>query len=232
MESPTPASAPMLSGTPLQRASTAEQVAAALRQQLLQGEVAPGTKLRDQLIAAALGVSRNTVREAMVILAAEGLLQRNLHKGAVVAELGLEELADVYQARRALELSGLQFAAAASDDGWLDDLRRALADMDAAAADDDVQALLDADRRFHEAIIRPIGSQRVFRFHQLVQTEIRLTRAWHGARMPAPAFVARHAEIVAALVGSDFKLGGELLHRLIDDGQHRLREQLSESQQA
>ncbi|SRR6266540_93845 len=221
------ATAVAFGGASLERASTAEQVAAVIRQQLLDGEVAPGTKLSDQATAAALGVSRNTVREAMLILAAEGLLTRNLHKGVAVAELSLEELADVYQARRALELIALQFAAGA-DDAWLGDLRAALAAMATAAAVDDTQALLDADRTFHEVIVRRIGSKRISRFYRLIQTEIRLTRAWHGARMPAPAFVERHAEIVEALEARDFDGGRQLLERLINDGQARLQLELRE----
>jgi len=217
-----------LDGIELERASTAEQVAATVRQYLLDGKAAPKTKLSDQVLAATLGVSRNTVREAFAILAAEGLLQRNLHKGAVVAELSFEQLADVYQARRAIELSALNFAAKAQDD-WLADVQAALGEMSAAAAIDDTKALLDADRRFHEAIIAPIGSQRISDFYRLIQTQIRLTRAWNGARMAPTAFVARHAEIVEALVHGDFTRGGGLLEQLIDDGQLRVQEQLRAS---
>jgi DNA-binding GntR family transcriptional regulator len=212
-------------GVSLERASTAEQVAGMIRQQLLNGEVAPGTKLSDQVIAAGFGVSRNTAREAVLILTAEGLLTRNLHKGVAVAELGLEELADVYQARRALELVGLQLAARAGAE-WLAELRAVLAEMDAAAAVDDTPALLDADRRFHEVIVKQIGSRRVSRFYRLVQTEIRLTRAWYAERMAATVFVARHTAIVEALEAGDSELAGRLLEQLIADGETRLQQQL------
>ena len=221
---PTGAALP-LADAALERASTAEQVAAVMRQQLLDGVVAPGTKLSDQATATALGVSRNTVREAMLILAAEGLLTRNLHKGVAVAELDLEELADVYQARRALELVALQFAPP-DGDKWLVDLQRALEAMGAAAAAENTRALLDADLTFHELIVRRIGSERVSGFYRLIQTEIRLTRAWRGARMPPAAFVERHAEIVKALQANELTRGRELLGRLIDDGQARLQQEL------
>ena len=216
----------MFQGVSLERVSSAEHLAAAMREQLLSGEVPPGTKLSDQVMAAIFGVSRHTVREAILILSAEGLVQRSLHKGAVVAELELDDLADVYQARRALELSGLQFAAERNDETWIADLRSALAEMSAAADAGDTQALLDADRVFHETIVAPIGSRRIDRFYRLIQTEIRLTRAWHGARMPPAAFVARHAEIVDALEASQFDLGGQLLRRLIDEGTARLQQEL------
>jgi DNA-binding GntR family transcriptional regulator len=215
-------------GVSLERASTAEQVAAEIRRQLLSGEVAPGTKVSDQAVAAGLGVSRNTAREAILILVAEGLLTRQLHKGVEVTELGLEELNDVYRARQALELVGLQFMAQEREQS-LPELRETLAAMDRSAAVEDTQALLDADRQFHEVIIKAIGSRRVSRFYRLIQTEIRLTRAWYGARMAAPAFVQRHREIVDAIEAGNDESSRALLERLINDGQVRLQEQLMRS---
>ena len=159
------------------------------------------------------------------MLAGEGLVTRHLHKGFAVAELGLGELADVYQARRALELSAVRFAAR-GDDSWLVDLRAALAAMGAAAAVGDTPSLLDADRRFHEVIVSTIGSERISRFYRLIQMEIRLTRAWHGPRMAASVFVDRHAEIVEALEAHELDRGLELLERVIDDGQARLQQEL------
>jgi len=219
----------MFEGLSLERVSSAENVAAVIREQLLSGGIPPGTKLSDPVLAATFGVSRHTVREAILILTAEGLVQRSLHRGAVVAELGLEELADVYQARRALELSGIQFAAEREDDAWIVELRAALDAMATAARTDDTPALLDADRIFHEAIVAPIGSRRIDGFYRLIQTEIRLTRAWHGARMPPAQFVARHAEIVEALEERQFDLGSRLLRRLIDEGAGRLQQELEPS---
>src|SRR5580704_14153433 len=107
----------LLAGRVVTRASTSQQVADVIKEQLLLGQASPGTRLSDRIIATELQVSRNTVREAMTILAAEGLVMKNLHKGVVVADLDIEELRDVYQARRALELAGLR-AASTADPQW------------------------------------------------------------------------------------------------------------------
>jgi len=214
-----------LPGLVVERVSSAQQVAAAIREQLLGGEVAPGTRLPDKTLAAALHVSRNTIREAMQILASEGLVRQNFHHGVTVAELDLEELADVYRVRRTLEPAAVRAAPTASGN-WLEALRSACRDMGAAAERDDMGAVLVADRRFHEALVATLESRRLSRFYRTVQTEIRLTRSWYGERLPAPVFYQRHVEIADALGMADYERAELLVSTMIDEGEARLRDQL------
>ncbi|MBV9327955.1 MAG: GntR family transcriptional regulator [Chloroflexi bacterium] len=214
-----------LAGLRVHRASSAQQVAAAIREQLLRGEVAPGTRLRDQALAAALEVSRNTVREAMQILASDGLVRLNFHHGTTVAELDLEELADAYRVRRLLELAGVRAAAGASN-GWLDEVWLACSQMADAAERGDMHDVLIADLRFHEALVAPLESPRLSRFYRNVQTELRLTRAWYGERLAPSVFYRRHAEIAEALRAQDYTHAEALAATLIDEGEARLRDQL------
>lgn len=74
-----------------------------LRQQILGGVHASGAQLRQDALAAAYGVSRIPVREALFQLEAEGLVQIVPHKGAVVTSLSLEEIDDVFELRKILE---------------------------------------------------------------------------------------------------------------------------------
>jgi DNA-binding GntR family transcriptional regulator len=214
----------------LQRASTPQQVAQAIREQILRGEIAPGARLRDDAIASALGVSRNSVREALQILASEGLVQRVLHRGALVTELTLEELNDVYQARRAIELAGIR-AAGSAPAGWLDTMRRLLQEMRAAVDSGNLADLLEVDLRFHEAIVSAIGSRRVTRFYRDIQTAIRLTRAWRGERPVPSVFYDRHREVIDALDAGDLATAEALVARIIDDGEARIRKGFEQPEQ-
>lgn len=214
-----------LLGLRVHRASSAQQVAAAIREQLLRGEVAPGTRLRDQALAASLEVSRNTVREAMQILASDGLVRQNFHHGVTVVELDLEELADAYRVRRLLEVAGVRAAAGAAN-GWRDELRFASREMADAAERGDMHDLMIADLRFHEALVAPLESPRLSRFYRNVQTELRLTRAWYGERLAPPVFYRRHADIAEALQTEDYSRAEALTAALVDEGEARLREQL------
>jgi len=207
---------------PLERASTAQQVADSLRERLLRGEFAPGSRIPEEDIASDLQVSRNSVREGLQILVSEGLVHRSLHRGAVVSDLDPEELADVYQARRIIEIASLR-AAFRSKGTWLTPVVAALEAMATAASAGDVPTLLDADRRFHEAIVAASGSQRIRRFYRNLQTEIRLTRTWHGDREPSPVFFARHKEVVEAIQAGDARQAERLLARIIDAGEARVR---------
>jgi DNA-binding GntR family transcriptional regulator len=69
----------------IHRVSVADQVASVLRQRILKGELRPGMPLQEVPLAASLGVSRNTMREATRILSLEGLLKRSVHRGVAVS---------------------------------------------------------------------------------------------------------------------------------------------------
>src|SRR6476661_7095573 len=71
----------------IHRVSVADQVAGILRQRILEGELRPGAALMEIPLASSLGVSRNTMRDAMRILSLEGLLKRNIHRGVLVSQL-------------------------------------------------------------------------------------------------------------------------------------------------
>jgi len=90
--------------SPIQRVSVADQVASNLRQRVLNGELRPGTSLQEIPLAESLGVSRNTMREALRILSLEGLVKRNIHRGIAVAQLSLKDVHEIYHVRRLLEI--------------------------------------------------------------------------------------------------------------------------------
>lgn len=91
-------------GQPGQRnTGLAERVAARLRKAVLAGELTPGDYIRQEKWAAALGVSRLPVREALKMLTAEGLLGHDPNKGYYLVKLDVEEMAQIYLMRRLLE---------------------------------------------------------------------------------------------------------------------------------
>lgn len=81
-----------------------------LRERILDGELAPGMQVRQELLADQFGVSRVPVREALRQLEAEGLIQSELHRGAFVASCSLDELIEMLDIRIALEVRALKLA--------------------------------------------------------------------------------------------------------------------------
>ena len=79
----------------LEHSSTVDRVAEELRRALFDGEVEPGTPLREVALAEAMGVSRSTIREALGVLVAEGLATREPNRGVHVTELDPDAVRDV-----------------------------------------------------------------------------------------------------------------------------------------
>lgn len=87
----------------LGRTSTAERVADILRSRIAEGYFPPGTRLSEDSIGGALGVSRNTLREAFRLLTHERLLIHELNRGVFVRVLTVEDVEDIYRTRALVE---------------------------------------------------------------------------------------------------------------------------------
>lgn len=160
------------------------QVADALRQWILMGKLAGGEHVGQDTIAEELGVSRVPVREALLMLEAEGLIVRKKYKGAFVAEISLEELHETYQLRVLLEGHLFEKSLPLIKE---DDLRRAeeiIRQSDAAATNDEWMRL---NIEFHLTLYRPANlpvtmqtlrsmlnrTDRYFRLQQVISPTVR-----------------------------------------------------------
>lgn len=172
-------------GVRIERQSTHKQVAAALREAILSGTILPGTRLREIPLSTELGVSRNTVREASRVLAAEGLVRYEMNHGVWVIELSDADIEELYQARGVLETAGATrlVAGGATALSVLARLRELLARIEVGVASRDVDAVLKDDHAFHAVLVSATGNKRLCQWHATVQQELRLalTLAEHNA---------------------------------------------------
>lgn len=129
-----------------------------LRTQIIAGEYPPGAHLVEDRLAKELGVSRNPVREALRVLQAEGFIEMIPRRGAVVATLSDVEVRDIFDVRMALERLAAQLAARRADKEDVDELRRILAEAEAALAKDDAAALTELNTEFHEQVLVVSGN--------------------------------------------------------------------------
>ena len=150
-----------------------EAVLAELRRKILTGQWAPGSPIRQDSVAADLGVSRVPVREALKILEGEGQVSYVPHKGYIVREFDESELLEVYRLRELLEDEAVREAIPKLTDDDLERMRGAMDEMEALEPGD-VAELSDANRRFHLALIEAAGMPRLQHF-------IRLLRDWADA---------------------------------------------------
>jgi DNA-binding GntR family transcriptional regulator len=123
-----------------------QRIASHLRSAILGGVLGPGDRVRQEDIAQQLGASRLPVREALQILAAEGLIENEPNKGARVPRLGMHEVDVMYRMREQLEPLALAESLPDLDEADLGELARL---QDEIESGDDVDRFLDLDRRFH-----------------------------------------------------------------------------------
>ncbi len=120
-----------------------------VRGQIINLGFKPGEFINDAQIAEKLSISRTPVREAFQRLEKEGLLVNEARKGWRVYMLDLEDIDEIFDLKIAIEGMLVRKAAACNDKSLRKDLAAALADMKAAAEDDDADAWLQADIHLH-----------------------------------------------------------------------------------
>ena len=129
---------------------------------ILAGDIAPGSFLTEGQLAEEVGISRTPVREALLRLQAEGMIELFPKKGALVVAPTPQEMREVFEARALIE----EWAAGqmwARRDEALPRLRGKLDEMSAAMKIDDVSAFSAADRAFHEVIVEAAGNSVIAR---------------------------------------------------------------------
>jgi DNA-binding GntR family transcriptional regulator len=168
----------------LRRVSVGGQAATLLRDMILSGELKPGTPLKEIPLSESLGVSRNTVRQALRELEHEGLVRHAAHRGAVVASLTKEDVGSIFRARRVLELGAI----AAIGDRYRE-AAAALGEhataIEEAVRRRDPLLVLEHDVALHAALVDRIGSDRLSAFQRKLLRELRLGLLLVDRRRPA-----------------------------------------------
>jgi DNA-binding GntR family transcriptional regulator len=135
-----------------------EVVSAALRRAIVSGALPGGSRLVQTELAAEMGVSTTPIREAFRDLVAEGLLEFDRYRGAIVHEPTIEELREIYDMRLALEPIALRRAAGRITDEQAAEASELIAAMDDT---DDVPTFVELNRRFHELLTNLSASPRL-----------------------------------------------------------------------
>lgn len=136
-----------------------DQVADALRVALIAGELRPGVVYSAPALAAELGVSATPVREAMLDLAREGLVEAVRNKGFRVTEMTEQDLDEFTEIRTLIEVPTVGRVAATATAGQLEALRPLAQQIVAAAREHDVLRYLETDHRFHLELLALAGNR-------------------------------------------------------------------------
>lgn len=148
-----------------------DQVVTAIRDAIIAGDHAPGSRLKEKDLCEQVGVSRTVVREALRQLETERLVRIEPNVGPVVAKLSRQDVSDLYQTREALESAAARLAALHAPPERITALRAAYDDI-VVADSSDLQALLETKNRFYRALIEAAGNRVIGEMLHNVQARI------------------------------------------------------------
>jgi DNA-binding GntR family transcriptional regulator len=207
--------APAIPSLPRQR--LADQIADVLREQMLTGALKPGDAIHERETAEALGVSRTPLREAILILEAEGLVETSPARSPIVAAPTLEELTQMLTVLATLEGLAGELACKAAQPADLTRIRQHLAVMEETQDSPDTVAFFRTDMAFHQAIVAASGNQPLIKTHRQYNS-----RLWRARYMSASRKLARgqvmadHHEIFDGLTERDPRKTSRALRRHLD----------------
>jgi DNA-binding GntR family transcriptional regulator len=175
-----------------------------LREAIVDGRLAPGQRLKEEEIAQELGISRTPVREALLVLQSEGLVEAPPNRGARVREFAAGDLDELYQLRALVEGYAARRAAARISAEELRTLEESCERFDALRAEDDLIDLVKENLFFHSTILEAAGSEQLRRWAREV-VEIPLVYRSYFWYSPEQKLVSEHyhKQIANALASGD-----------------------------
>ena len=211
-----------LSSTPLPREDAApiarkglhEEVAARLRDMIVEGVLEPGARVPERELCLRLGISRTPLREALKILASEGLVDLQHHRGAVVSSLTAAALDDLFQVMGALEALAGKAACERASDTAIGEIRALHERMLGHHARGELSDYFRLNQRIHEGIVAAAGNSVLSQLYRGLSVRIR--RARYMANLSKPRWdqaVAEHQQILETLMARD----GVRLGRLLEE---------------
>lgn len=208
----------MQSGTSVKR-SLSTRIREDIEQAIMSGRLQAGTQLDEQTLCARFTVSRTPVREALIQLAALGLVTMRPRRGAVVAAASLKDRMGLLEMLVPLESLAVRLATRRMDDHERDRLRIAFAQCQAAADARDIERYRIADIDFHEVL--SASGRNAILSAQIRHTRARLS-AMNDARYQHPAHMRAslqdHAIILEAVLNGDELSASEAMGRHVASG--------------
>ena len=190
--------------TLLRRNTIAEQIHAVLRRDIICGRLSPRASLAEQELARRFGVSRTPIREAMIKLADEGLVEIFPQYGSFVGPIKLAEVLDSQFARETLECAAVEKAVAHMDVGHADRLKAMLDRQRALQKSGDDEGFFRADEAMHAFIFALAGHPTAWLF--VTGAKAQMDRVRYLAMTvlrKQPSVVAQHAQVIDRLCARD-----------------------------
>jgi DNA-binding GntR family transcriptional regulator len=206
-----------MNATPLARRPLYEEVAERVRQQIFARELEPGSWIDELRLAAALGISRTPLREALKVLATEGLITMKPRRGAYVSEPSPEDVTQVYHLLAVLESDAAGEVAQRAEPAALDELERMHAALEAQV--DQRDAFFSANEAFHVRLLELAGNRWRRQIVSDLRKVMKLNRhhsLFRKGRLEAS--LAEHRELMRALRSGQAAAASQAMRRHFENG--------------
>lgn len=199
-----PLSPEHLSAQPLSVRTVADRVYDTLRQDVLDGRLPPGERMREGVLAQRFGVSVTPIREAITRLSRDGLVVVDRYKGASVAHHSVRDFEEFYRMRIYLEVPAVRLATMLASSAAVEQIRCIAEQGDALDGATDATACFRLDLNFHRALVAESGNARLTALAADLHERVQMVRRWL-APLPErwPAATAEHQRIVEAVAQRD-----------------------------
>ncbi|HEU4331596.1 MAG TPA: GntR family transcriptional regulator [Lapillicoccus sp.] len=184
-------------------------IASALRDDLLDGALAPGTRLTEESLSARFGTGRHTIRSGLQLLVSEGLLIHERNKGIVVPAVTEQRVDAMCSYRLILEMGALRLALAAGAD--FDDTERAVERLESLTEDTPWRHVIEAHSAVHRAIVEASGNDRLVAAHRSCQDELNVMLATIRGDFSARRLAILHRDLLGQL-----RIGGDVALRALE----------------
>lgn len=196
-----------------------------IRDMIIEGTLAPGTRINEGQVGAALGVSRTPLREAIKTLASEGLVEILPAKGAIVRRFSEADIREILEVLKSLEQTAGRLLCQRGSDSDIAKIRHLHDEMMGLYTTRNRLSYFKLNQAIHSAIARASGNGVLAQTHEQLQARIKRIR-FIGNETPDrwAAAVAEHEEMVAALERRDADGLAEVLGRHLDKTLDRVRD--------
>jgi DNA-binding GntR family transcriptional regulator len=189
---------------PIVRRTLHDEVVSRVRDMIIEGVLAPGTRIHEGQIGAGLGVSRTPLREALKALASEGLVDLVPSRGAVVHRFSPKDVEDMLTVLGTLEALAGRLACTHATDEQIREMRRLHDEMMRLYERRDRLDYFKTNQSIHSAFIRLSGNGALVYVHELLQARLKRIRfIGHEGPEKWAAAVAEHEEMIRSLEARD-----------------------------
>ncbi len=210
-----------------------QEVAERLRQRIFAHELTPGTWIDEQKLAEQYGISRTPLREALKVLASEGLVELKPRRGCYVTEISRQDLDDIFPLMAILEGRCAADAVKAAKPADIEELREIHARLEAAAREGRISAFFEANQAFHRRIQELASNRWLLSVIQDLRKVLKLSRL-HSLSLEGrlQQSLEEHRAIMAAFEAGEVAKTEKLMHDHLLSGREALAKMDSKATKA